>query len=380
MIGEPFAGHLLDAASPMFLRDGIHIATASSGSVYIWNARGYDALSPIIVYPDYQNIIPDSNMAYDPYGSTLSMRNGHDIYTWDPLASPLITKPLASFAINGDGFVALTTDARLAAECESDILLWNRSTQTIARTLHDNEDTGPCQDAVFSRDGAYLAAAFAHYNSGQFSVAIWNTNTGQLARRINVSSQLSLGVALNADGSILATLSDNTTLTLWNVKSGATIGVPIKLSQRTSDFTLSPDGNTLAFLQNGVTLMDVHTRKIVATLTPPLGESGYAKLAFSPNGRYLAAMGYYALTIWDVNSRTDYADFPHPGSNALSATFSPDSRYLAWDSLDGIIIVRPLDLRSWQNEACAIANRNLTQAEWSLYVQGLPYTQVCPGL
>jgi len=380
MIGEPFAGHLLDAASPTFLRDELKVATASGGSVYIWNARGYDALSPIIVYPDYQNTIPDSNMAYDPSGSTLSMRNGHDIYTWDPLASRLITKPIASFAIHGDGFVALTADASIAAECESDILLWSRSTQTITQTLHDSEDTGPCQDAAFSRNSAYLAAAFAQYNPSRLSVTIWNAKTGQLTRRINISGQLSLRVALNEDGSILATLSDNSTLTLWNVKSGTTIGAPIKLSQRTSDFTFSPNGNTLAFLQDGVTIMDVYTHKIVATLTPPPGESGYAKLAFSPNGRYIAAMGYYTLTVWDVNSQTDYADFPHPGSNTLSAVFSPDSRYLAWDSLDGIIIVRPLDLQSWQSEACAIAHRNLTRAEWSLYVQGLSYTTVCPGV
>jgi hypothetical protein len=35
---------------------------------------------------------------------------------------------------------------------------------------------------------------------------------------------------------------------------------------------------------------------------------------------------------------------------------------------------------SWQDRACSIANRNLTQTEWNQFVKDEAYSKVCPNL
>ena len=35
-------------------------------------------------------------------------------------------------------------------------------------------------------------------------------------------------------------------------------------------------------------------------------------------------------------------------------------------------------LNAWERQACLVAGRNFTQAEWDQYVPGRPYSKVCP--
>jgi len=39
----------------------------------------------------------------------------------------------------------------------------------------------------------------------------------------------------------------------------------------------------------------------------------------------------------------------------------------------------PATLKAWEAHACAVANRNLTPAEWQEFVTGIPYRQLCPA-
>ncbi len=35
---------------------------------------------------------------------------------------------------------------------------------------------------------------------------------------------------------------------------------------------------------------------------------------------------------------------------------------------------------AWEQQACAVAGRNFTQAEWNRYLPDRPYSKVCPDL
>ena len=64
-----------------------------------------------------------------------------------------------------------------------------------------------------------------------------------------------------------------------------------------------------------------------------------------------------------------------------SVAFSADSKSLASGSEDRTIILWDVDLASWQARACRIANRNLTQEEWTQYIgEDVSYRRTCPDL
>jgi len=39
-----------------------------------------------------------------------------------------------------------------------------------------------------------------------------------------------------------------------------------------------------------------------------------------------------------------------------------------------------VDFDGWASRSCRIANRNLTQQEWSTYLGNRPYRKTCPNL
>jgi hypothetical protein len=62
-----------------------------------------------------------------------------------------------------------------------------------------------------------------------------------------------------------------------------------------------------------------------------------------------------------------------------------DQDFVRWlhDALKAApVIVRYATLAGWQAQACAIADRNLTTAEWNQFVSapGTSYSKTCPDL
>lgn len=380
MIGEPFAGHMPGIGDMVFLPDGEHVLTANSAAaVYDWCIRCYDAISPYIVLPDEQRAIVDSQPVYSPSGANLIMRNGRDIYTWDPMTGAT----LAKLPIAGDGFVALSADGHLAAECESDTFLWAVTDKQLIRRLSDTQDIAPCYSAAFSPDGNYLAAGFLDLNTSHSVITIWDVMTGEIRQKIPIAPALSVQVRFSQDGATLAVLSDSKSLTLWSREPGGAFATSIKVQQEASSFIFSADGRAIALLQKDgvVAFYNARTLKRLSSGTSASPQGIGAVLALTPDSRYLATFGYYTLTLWDVTQHTPYAHFPHTGPDTFGATFSRDGHYLSWDDSDGIIITRSLRLDDWQRTACTVAARDLTRGEWVQYVgSSLPFTSICPGM
>lgn len=376
MIGEPFAGHLPEVGNMVFLPDGEHIVTpGNADAAYEWRIRGYDPISSYIVLPDEQRAIVDSFPVYSSSGTSLIMRNGQDIYTWDPTTGAVMDRvPIA-----GTGFVTLSVDGSLAAECETDTLLWDVVGKKLTRSLADNQDTGPCQSAAFSSDGKYLAASFLDLNTGHSSIVIWDVATGETLQRIVIASALDIQLAFGMDSKFLAVLSDHAALTLWSRVTEGEFANPVRIPQAVRSFIFGFGGKTFAVVQKDglISFYETRTLKKPSSGVPATSQGVGNLLALTPDDHYMATFGYYTLTIWDVTQHAPYVHFPHTGPDTLGATFSRDGRYLSWDDSDGIIITRSLHVADWQRTACSIASRDLTKAEWARYVGTIPYVTTC---
>ena len=101
-------------------------------------------------------------------------------------------------------------------------------------------------------------------------------------------------------------------------------------------------------------------------------------LAWNPSGTTLVSSGTDGtVRLIDVATRTIVGALPDPGNDWVDATISPDGSraYVAYGNGRGFDWA--IDPAVWARDACAIAGRTLTQAEWSQYLPGRPYAPAC---
>jgi WD40 repeat protein len=125
-----------------------------------------------------------------------------------------------------------------------------------------------------------------------------------------------------------------------------------------------------------VRLSDIGTGKLLHELD--VGGSGAATLEFSPDGRTLAVSGRQAnASLWDVATGTRIGPSLTAGLRWAMLDLSADGRRLLLTSANGHGAVWDIDPQSWNQRACELANRTLTEEEWELFLPGRPYEPAC---
>jgi WD40 repeat protein len=129
-------------------------------------------------------------------------------------------------------------------------------------------------------------------------VRVWDSS-GKLVNAFQPGGGEVFGIGLSADGKILATIPSDGPLKLWDAK------------------------NLQALAELG-------------------GSGGYdtSDVAFSADGRYIAADLAAGLSVWDVKDKTHLRD----GINSMACAFSPQGNLLAYSDLgqdNNIILVSP---------------------------------------
>src|SRR4029077_7323080 len=88
-------------------------------------------------------------------------------------------------------------------------------------------------------------------------------------------------------------------------------------------------------------------------------------LAWTPSGKTLVSSGTDGtVRLIDVATKTVAGVFPGPENQGVDATPSPDGSrlYVAYATGQGLDWA--LDPAAWARDACALAGRTLTKAEW----------------
>jgi WD40 repeat protein len=331
-----------EAASLSFSPDGTMLASAGSlaSAVTVWDVASRKTLTTLDG--------PESGVhaiAFSHDGRWLASTGGDRVVRlwetqhWRPVRQPN----------GGLGCLAFSPDDRLLATCGRDRAgLWDvGEPELIASLQQHGEQVGT---VLFSPEGAYLASA-----SYGRDVAVWDVRARKPVGIYQVppepGNEFAFGThgkelrvfAFSPDGTILATGGAGKSfgeggrrgdLVLWDfARSGKATPLEGHRS-RLAAVAFSPDGRQLAAADSGEALLwDLRT----GSVRPLRQEKNALCLAFNPKGTKLAVGDGDDVMLWDLTSNHSPVVLHGHTFPVRAILFSPDGKTLVSGTFDGTV-------------------------------------------
>ncbi|KAL4862351.1 hypothetical protein BDV12DRAFT_203139 [Aspergillus spectabilis] len=202
---------------------------------------------------------------------------------------------------------------------------WSPALQTLEGHLYS------VQSVAFSPDGQILASG-----SIDSTIKLWDIKTGTELQILKEHSSSVQSVAFSPDGQTLASGSEDDTIKIWDAKTGTELQtLKGHHTYYVQTVAFSPDGRTLASGHDdqNIKIWDAKTGSELQTLKGH--SSSIRSVAFSPDGQTLASgSDDHTTKIWDTKTGTELQTLKGHSSFVQAVAFSPDGQTLASGSDD----------------------------------------------
>jgi WD40 repeat protein len=320
----------------------VAISFAPDGSLFVpgssvsWDADGRP--QPIKISPEHTR-----QFVFSPDGRTMASV-GANIQTWNFLTGEHL-RDMKSAVWTCAVFLP-DNQSLMSASYERTVQLWPNATKPGARS--ENQIIGEHLNAIMcvaiSPDGKLAASGDA-----DGSIKLWDVTSDkkqsllQVAKSFqcvtNGTSDQNMQFILTAAGSDKFLVGTSLGTEIREISTGNEVGI---IRDAIGSGVLSPDGRLLATSQRDgtVKLWEVLSGKLITSIqaTPPSTWRSPA-LAFSPNGRVLVTGNDVCVKLWDAGSGLKPLQTlpPMMGADNGLVAFSPDGRWLAAVVRHGVV-------------------------------------------
>jgi WD40 repeat protein/DNA-binding SARP family transcriptional activator len=252
------------------------------------------------------------------------------------------------------------------------IRVWDaESGRQLARRPHYTDSL----PGAFAPDGTRIYLA-----DGSGRLETLDTET---LRRVHAAVPLGTGVrsllAHPSDASVLALRIDGSVVRVAPSTGRILAEAPAgTLSAQAFDWVFSPDGSVIATadVTGNLRLMDAET---LTWASPDSGVPWGADRDYAPDGSQIASVRTDRVSLWDGATGEYLASLPLPANSGyVSIAYLEDSSGLVIAASDGRTWTADTRTDTWTDRACAIAGRNLTEAEWEQFFPSSDYHVTCP--
>jgi WD40 repeat protein len=422
VLSGPFAVHR-DWVWDIDISDnGAQLLTAGrEGTLVLWNIQTNDKLGQEVNhFLTPQTVVAVSHIQEDGAAVLLTQEQLHQVNNLAQEEQGLKSLSLPSEISLGVMPPVLSPSGEWVAQTQTNLIyLWSEATGLRTLAGHDLL----IQTLLFSPDSQYLISAGCTAPDvanltvlcPSAELRVWNVATGkQVGEPIIVEELESAVLSFSPDGQWLAVagcgrpgqglqlqtqeaigdkgLCGAGSTVLFRVEDLAagqltevrrlTEGVDGLLQ---TDFitavAFSPDNTLLATGSANGSLVFWQTETGQALTLPQSSTTGRVNaIAFNPDGQTLASVGNDpTLTLWSAQTYQRYAvQLLEHTAPIWALQYDATGDFLVTAGADGRLVLWKANLMQWQQMACQLTNRSLTNQEWMQYVGSGPNQASCP--